>query len=55
MRIPKWLKALDARELLRDAFVFGGLASAVYGVSGFSASGAWILAGVVLFGLGMKR
>jgi hypothetical protein len=48
--------ALLARSIdLRDAFVFGGLGCAVYGVAGFSVPAAWIVAGVVLFALGVKK
>lgn len=40
---------------LRDVFTFGGLGCAVYGVSGFSVPAAWIVAGTVLFALGVKK
>jgi hypothetical protein len=40
---------------LRDAFVFGGLGCAVYGVAQYSHAAAWIVAGVVLFWLGVRR
>jgi len=54
MRILKLMAAAVARIDLRDVFVFGGLAAAVYGVSGYSVPAAWITAGVTLFALGMK-
>ena len=46
--------ALATALEMRDVFVFGGLGCAVYGVAGFSVPAAWIVAGVVLFALGIK-
>lgn len=40
---------------LRDGFVFGGLACAVYGIAQVYAPAAWIAAGVALFWLGLRR
>lgn len=40
---------------LRDIFVFGGLAAAVYGVAAIHVPAAWIVAGVTLFYLGKFR
>lgn len=54
-RIARGVVAIAREVDLRDVFVFGGLASAVYGVSGFSVPAAWIVAGVVLFVLGVVR
>jgi hypothetical protein len=54
-RIARGLQTLAREVDLRDVFVFGGLASTVYGVSGFSVPAAWIVAGVVVFALGMAR
>lgn len=40
---------------LRDAFCFGGLAAATYGTAMIYEPAAWILAGVVLFWMGVRR
>lgn len=55
MRLLKIMAAAAARVDLRDVFVFGGLGCAVYGVSGYSVPAAWIVAGAVLFTLGVRR
>ena len=49
--IANALRAID----LRDLFVFGGLGCAVYGVAGYSVPAAWIVAGVALFSLGVRK
>lgn len=54
-QIWKAIAAVVRHVDLRDVFVFGGLGATVYGVAGFSAPAAWIVGGVVLFVLGMKR
>lgn len=54
-QLARGLLALARGVDLRDAFTFGGLACAVHGVAGFSVPAAWIVAGVVLFALGVKR
>lgn len=54
-KMARGLLALARGVDLRDAFVFGGLASAVYGVAQINVPAAWITVGVVLFALGMKR
>ncbi len=38
-----------------DVLVFGGLASACWGVAQVYEPGAWMLAGVTLFWLGVRR
>ena len=40
---------------LRDVFVFGGLGIAVRGVAEFSVPTAWIVCGIVLFAMGIRR
>jgi hypothetical protein len=54
-RLARGLAMLARSFDLRDAFVFGGLGCAVYGVAGYSVPAAWIVAGVVLFALGVKK
>lgn len=50
----RWRKPIiDAIEL-RDCFCFAGLAACVYGVSMIYVPAAWIVAGVVLFWLGVR-
>jgi hypothetical protein len=39
---------------LRDGFVFGGLACAVYGIAQIYAPMAWIVTGAVLFFMGLR-
>ena len=53
MRFLKPLAAAAAGIDLRDVLVFGGLGCAVYGTAGYSVPAAWILAGIVLFALGI--
>ncbi len=48
-------KRLQAEFGLRELFVFGGLASAVYGISQVSEPAAWVIGGAVLFWLGVRR
>lgn len=40
---------------LRDLFAFGGLAAACYGIAQIHAPAAWIVGGVALFWLGVRR
>lgn len=40
---------------LRDVFVFGGLACAVYGIAQLHGPAAWIAAGAAFFWLGVRR
>lgn len=50
------LVAAAREELeLRDAFVFGGLGLALYGVAQVYAPAAWIAAGGALFWLGIRK
>lgn len=47
-------KLRDAIDL-RDIFVFGGLACAVYGISQIYVPASWIAAGATFFWLGVRR
>jgi hypothetical protein len=49
------LGALAALFSLRDAFVFGGLAAACYGIAQVHAPSAWIAGGTVVLLLGLRR
>lgn len=40
---------------LRDGFAFGGLACVAYGVAQIHQPAAWIVTGIALFWLGIKR
>lgn len=48
-------KRFQAEFGLRELFVFGGLASTVNGISQVSEPAAWVIGGVVLFWLGVRR
>jgi hypothetical protein len=52
--VKKGLRWLAAQVDMRDAFVFGGLGCAVYGLAQWSVPAAWILAGATLFWLGVR-
>jgi hypothetical protein len=49
------LGALTALFSLRDAFVFGGLAAACYGIAQMHVPAAWIAGGTVVLLLGLRR
>lgn len=63
MRVSTWLYTKWRETLLvalaqielRDCFVFGGLAAAVYGIALVYAPAAWITGGAALFWLGLRR
>jgi hypothetical protein len=54
-RLAALQRALAGLFGLREAFVFGGLAAASYGVAQIHVPSAWIVAGVVVFLLGVRR
>jgi hypothetical protein len=49
------LAAMRSTFELRDVFVFGGLAGAVYGIAQVYPPAAWIAGGAALFWLGIRR
>lgn len=55
MRVWKHIIGIARQIELRDAFVFGGLGLAVHGIAELNGPAAWIVCGVVLFALGIKR
>jgi hypothetical protein len=54
-RIRQLLAKISAEVGLREAFVFGGLGCAAYGLAQIYPPAAWIVSGSVLFYLGIKR
>ena len=49
------LKVVLAAVDLRDVFAFGGLSAVAYGVAQIHSPSAWIVAGAVVFLLGIRR
>ena len=54
-RLRQGLAKIGAEIDLRDVFVFGGLACAIYGLAQIYVPAAWIVGGSVLFWLGVRR
>ena len=54
-RLKKLLGAVQGEIELRDVFVFSGLGCAAYGAALVFPPAGWIVAGVALFWLGVRK